>query len=204
MHDKINHIELFTKALKPLSEIGWYISEDLTLNYIFLANNFLQKNKKILVDELMKKHFKKNLNTTKKNLIHYYPERSLILSEAFEAHRKKLFFASTSLFLIQSDGICKEQLYKKSKGKKIELKKIIELNQTPEHLKILLSLITEINSIDKKFYKEEMQGLILNRHGVMHGSDTTFGTELNSLKALSLLSFIGGFFERHKRIKYSS
>ena len=62
----------------------------------------------------------------------------------------------------------------------------------------ILDVILRVNKIDEYFSTELRGSTELNRHAVLHGYDTNFGTELNSLKAYSLLLFIVDFLENKK------
>ncbi len=191
-------VKVFLSFLKPMAKYGWYIAEDYPIFHTMEIADMIEKKEMDKVDLEMKRFYEKNLNSVKDKLVSAYPERSEIIKEAFMAHKKKLFFASIPLFLIQADGICEEKLFLR-RNEKAELRKIIFKNDTPKEIIELLTLITKENSIDKRYYNSK-KNKILNRHGVIHGLDLKYGTMINSYKAMSLLCFIGGFFERHKRI----
>ena len=103
-----------------------------------------------------------------------------------------MYFASTALFLTIADGLCNGYLFK-TKQNKLNLKQ--ELSKT-HCLEEFLSLITEVSAIDIAHAKKINFPSTLNRHGVLHGLDFDYGTKTNSLKALSLLAFIGDFFTK--------
>jgi hypothetical protein len=108
-----------------------------------------------------------------------------------------MFHSSILICLTLADGICNGQLFMIKKDK-IRMKKFLEENETPEILSKFLSVITEINAIDAHTTQIENYGSNFNRHGIIHGYDLNYGTEINSLKALSLLTFVNDMVNRHK------
>lgn len=186
-----------SKCIKQFAKYGWYISAEIELIDTFELAKKLNKGDIESLDKFLSNHFSKNIKQIIKDKIKRFPERAAILQQARTAHKLKLYYASTILFLTQADGICSGELFK-TRNEKKALKKYLQTNGTPGFLTTFLSAITEESAIDvyhpdKKKYKSD-----LNRHGVMHGFDFDYGTELNSLKALSLLCFVTDFINRHK------
>lgn len=176
----------FKISLDILADYGWYISRDMRLLDIFShAGKALLNNKKG-VDEAMLTYYKGSVKQIITKLIFNYPERKGILTEALECHKKKQYSASILILLSQADGIVQGNLFKIAKDK-VNLKKVLSENQSSEYLVEVLSKVRGIDSVisNKSNYKSD-----LNRHEIMHGLTNDFGTELNSLKALSLISFI--------------
>lgn len=65
-----------------------------------------------------------------------------------------------------------------------------------KYIKAFEKAITEVSAIDTPHSKMSEFPSSLNRHGVLHGLDFDYGTRINSLKALSLLAFVGDFFSK--------
>jgi hypothetical protein len=180
--------EQLPESLKELASHGWYISADSPIFESLELTRELRSGNSNKVDQHMSIFYEGNLQIIIRRLKRDYPERSKILIEAAKTHRQKLYFASTSLFLIIADGLCNGTLYK-TKGKKSHLKK--QLGN--KNISGFLDVITEENAIDIPHAKKQKYPSSLNRHGVLHGLDIDYGTRLNSLKALSLLVFISDF-----------
>lgn len=127
-----------------------------------------------------------------------YPDRKSIFREALKAHKLKMYYSSTSLFLSQADGICQGQLFI-LKNEKATLKKRIKAlgNSAAEDF---LNAILSASAIDSPYSEKDKYISTLNRHSEVHGLDVKFGNEMNSLKALSLLTYIGQFLAKHKQL----
>lgn len=179
-------------GLKTLALSGWYVSYESGLSDGIVLGQKVDEKDFEFVDSFMQRFYKKNLTSIIKRLGTSFPERKRIFDEALLAHKKKMYHGSILLFLSQADGICNGYLYKSNKGKKEHLKKDIEKN-SKVILESLLTVLLDINEIDIPHAKRKLKQS-LNRHAVMHGFDTNFGTEINSLKALSLVAFVGDFF----------
>lgn len=167
-----------------LSTYGWYISpimkyKDVFEIFIDIQNLNIKKAEGILL-----KYYRKEINNIKKNLIENYPERKNVISEAFKAHKQKMYFSSTILFLSQADGIGDGKIFR---GKK-PLKEYLSKGKNFELLDTILPKETAINEDTRKIKSNFFSDL--NRHGVMHGLHTNYGNKKNSFKALSLLCFI--------------
>ena len=192
--------EIYSKGAVKLAEYGWYIGGSMTISKALDAIGFIKTDDKDKIDEIFINYYSKNLNKLLKKIIEKYNERSKILTEAIKCHNSKLYFASTSLFLSQADGICNGELFKTRRSKSA-IKEFIRENSDQNEISSTLNAILAENAIDvyhpnKIKYKSD-----LNRHGVMHGYDFDFGTETNSLKAFSILCYINDYIDRYNNIK---
>lgn len=173
-----------------LSNRGWYIIVDMDLNNII----DIQEKSGTELDDLMVLHARKLINKTLIKVEKYYPERYQIVKDSIDAHSSQLFTLCIPVFLAQSDGIASELFgvnlfsidYKthepKTKGKRLNI-----LEENSELLEAIflfpLDNITNFNS------KKKMEG-VLNRNLVLHGIDTKYQTEINSLKCIVLLNYL--------------
>ncbi len=103
-----------------------------------------------------------------------------------------MFFSSTILFLSQVDGIC-DSVFFKIKDDKKKLKEFLNKNVRNNEPDYIVSTILEKNAIDDSTSNRNKYPSKLNRHSVMHGIDYQFGTEINSLKSISLLNYLIDF-----------
>jgi hypothetical protein len=185
-------IEEIPEVQRELAKYGWYMSEGATVNETFQIAIDARKGQIDNVHNALIKFYRKQLPMISHSLITKYPDRAKILREALKAHKLKMFHASTSLFLSQADGICSGDLFKTAKNKK-QIRNLLRDKKIPVHLEIFLSAITAEAVIDKPHPKTKNVNDSLNRNAVLHGYDTAYGSEINSLKALSLLCFVGTF-----------
>ena len=136
-----------------------------------------------------------HLVETETQLTTAYPKRAAIFKEAFEAHRKEMYAASTTLLFTQADGICADTfgsklLFSTEQGKgdvkQPKTRKVIE-SYHPDaiHMMLLESLLSgsgmSAGEKDQTMFPDS-----LNRHTIMHGIDTDYPSRMNSAKVISL------------------
>ncbi|KTC89482.1 hypothetical protein [Fluoribacter dumoffii] len=125
--------------------------------------------------------------------------RKEIIQQAFIAHKEGKYALSIPVLLAQSDGICHDifgcHLFTKFEGNIKEKVKILDKNRTPlssAFLKLLtnqLSLSEYTRDLNEKRENDPFYGP-LNRHGILHGLDLDYPKEANSLRCISLLSYL--------------
>lgn len=179
---------MFTKML----ENGWYFSSNIPLGFWQMNdlddesfNNEIYKFYKSIFDKMVE------------NIINEFTNRSQILNEAICNHKLKMYCVSIPTFLSQIDGISKEMigssLISRVKGKEIPLTKI---KRKPELIKqkynyrddFYLASLDVLSQVFKEYKNGESN--FFNRHGVLHGFDTGYGTEINSLKCIVILNYL--------------
>ena len=134
-------------------------------------------------------HFSKNPES---------PSSNFLISSAFKAHREGRFELSIPVLLAQTDGVCVDiaegAFFMSEKGRK----KGDRRPKTAAYVKrfesdvlwsALLSPLGQALPINFTFDErgEDFKGL--NRHLVMHGESNDYGTRINGLKCISLLSY---------------
>jgi hypothetical protein len=174
-----------------LSNYGWYVSANLKLLDVLsvfqsIQNNTFNEKEHVLID-----YYKNNLNDIESKLLKKHLDRNKIISEAFIAHKNKMFNSSTILFISQSDGICEGKIFSGNKKKDF-----FDSKKSPYFVKKILLDETAINENTWKEVSNYFSEL--NRHKVMHGLTSDYGNEINSLKALSLLCFVSDWVDRDK------
>jgi hypothetical protein len=196
-------INIFAEAIKTFEErsndgllklasYGWYIDADISVGYINgLMEKAINKNQKYL-DEYFSEYYKTSMNEKTGMISRKHYNRSKIIEEAVYCHQIGKYYASTTLFLTQADGICSGLLFKNRKNKDA-LKQYIAKNKCSSFFSTIMIAIENTNTIDSFYSKINLYDNQLNRHGVMHGLETDFGKEINSLKAFSLLVFVSDF-----------
>ncbi|MDZ5633919.1 hypothetical protein [Janthinobacterium sp. GMG1] len=185
---------------------GWYDSLSDLLTLIEKLDSIAPKD----VDELMAKYYRNNIDSVELKLIQRYPKRSEAISAAFMAHKNLGdvgYFLSIPVFIAQADGLLSEILkiesplstHKPTKEMKamLALRPALDSDQELSDLlhPFLIMLDSDLLKSKSKRDKEMIQTgeafIGLNRHQVMHGECSNYGSEINSLKAFSFLAFIG-------------
>ena len=140
------------------------------------------------VDVAFGQYVRRDLDDIEAALMESYPRRSHLLKEAFEAHREYKFSLSIQAFLTQSDGIFYERFGSSffMKGRK-EAVSAFSSEIRGRFLQAVLHPLTIYAPLweDTRGLEDTFEGL--NRHQVLHGMKADYNTELNSLKAISLL-----------------
>jgi hypothetical protein len=179
-------------CMLQLAEEGWYIFPD-DLDFQQINEIACIKNKDVF--------FGNNFNnliceTTEleRLLISRFPEREKCFIETFEAHQTGKYYLSIPAFFLQTDGITHDlisgHVFRSDNGRPSCSQKLLDYI---EHNKLSMALAapiltkTNINKTEKQRTKDFNS---LNRHLVMHGESTDYGTKTNSLKAISLLNFV--------------
>jgi len=179
-----------------LSTIGWYVSGNMLEKDVFMIFLSLKRGEIKSAEDILMKYYRKNQNKIKNDLIKLYPEKIKIIAEAFTAHRKSLYFASTILSISIADGICEGKFFRSKKY----IKNYLLTKNSPDIVEAVLTKQSAIDAdtrnLDNSNYFSD-----LNRHGIMHGLQWEYGDEKNSLKALSLLCFISDFVDRKANVK---
>lgn len=185
-----------------LAEFGWYLNWETPSNY----NVALEKGQTDL-NAFMTSYLNVDWGKITNKILSLYPEREHILETAFRLHRDKNYIASIPLFFSQIDGICAQEvnafLFTEYDQLKSQIQKIIDKsdNVLSDVLLEVLSSKTQFGASISKVNKGKKERAP-NRSGILHGSrkHLDYGSEINSLKAFSLLAFIAFCFDKHKDI----
>ena len=176
---------------RKLSDFGWYISPymlDTPLETLVRSVN--KAPEEILAAVIA--YFDGQLDDIEQKLIRSHPQRKHLFEDAFEAHRDRKYNLSIPVFLSQADGIWwdrySQNLFTR-KGRKIVHE---ELTSSPTSHLISGFLYPLSTSTPLWMSEGERDASFneLNRHQVLHGESVEYGTEQNSLKAISLLNYL--------------
>lgn len=173
-----------------LSKYGWYISAEMSWKLVYDVFQAVNHDDVKYINKRVKEYYIENLEIKQEVLVRKFPERKGIISEAFQAHRKKMYFSSTALFLTQTDGLCQGRLFRNKKAREL----LTNEKQRRSIFNAVLAKESAINIDTRKEDKSEYKS-DLNRHAVLHGFDTKYSSEINSLKALSILCFVSDYID---------
>lgn len=167
------------------------------------------------IDQCMVDYYRANFQEFVDRLVANNPSRSAVIKAAARAHAEfgaDGFFLSIPVFIAQADGWLSEMLGVESPlGMKRDVKGEPKVRSTTaghllkqkfesdqESLDLLHPVFTLHESDFLKSSTARSQPsrspgsfTALNRHQVMHGECSDYGTEVNSLKAFSFLVFVG-------------
>ncbi|AGW94611.1 hypothetical protein N234_31685 [Ralstonia pickettii DTP0602] len=193
----------YREAMIELARHGWYVDmqrmglgEPPTLALALRSIETAEEAK-----EELKLHFLTHLDEIETEVCERFPHRAHILSPAFNAHRTGQYVLSIPVFLSQSDGICFETVeahyFMSDKGR--GRPKTAIHAQSEQHdfwTRIVLAPLGEYGELNvtERLRPSDFSGL--NRHTVLHGQSLDYGTEMNSLKAISLLNYVSQVLTR--------
>ncbi|RAS15828.1 hypothetical protein [Paraburkholderia bryophila] len=191
------------KAMILASSKGWFFGWNDSLEDLVTLVEKLENVDVNEIDNILADYHRENFESGAQNLIANHPNRAAAISAAVHAHKSlgpSGYFLSTPVFIAQADGLLSEISKLKSpmseKGLK-ELRSKIEKDPGSSDLLYPLLILDQLDflkSESKRNLWAETTGQCfsaLNRHQVIHGESSDYGTEINSLKAFSFLVFVG-------------
>ena len=173
-----------------LMQNGWYPPSDVSsVEVRLLAEGFEEDAES--ANHMLIERYRSRLDDIESNLMSTFPHRADILGDAFEAHRQEKYNLSVPLLLIQADGVwwdrCSRNLF--FKGFDNAVKDLVD--KVPDETLRELALALSYKRIPLALSERDRSSGFsdLNRHQVLHGEVTEYGTEENSLKAVAFLDF---------------
>ncbi len=184
------------KALQRLGEEGWFLDPEMPANLPQHIEPLFDERPDEMA-EWLSDFFRSRLDAIKGNLIDSYPNRGHLFQQAFEAHREGKYGLSIPVFLIQADGIFwertpeRQNLFISRQRERAYSEYVSQISNSyiAIHLHPLsIHLPLWMNQDERAERGDSFVGL--NRRQVIHGESVDYGTEQNSLKAISLLSYL--------------
>ena len=179
--------------IQNLIRHGWFLDPGLSYRETVKLAETLSADPK-QVYEVLRARFRDRVDDIEVEVSSTFPNRSEILRDAFQAHRNGQYNLSVPVFLTQADGFFHDRLTKSLflRRHRDDVTRYIE--ETADGLSRSLSRALSYDRwpLVEPWQQRQQQpdGLTeLNRHAVLHGAVIDYGTEENSLKAISLLNF---------------
>lgn len=184
-------------ALLALGAQGWYLDFEWTMPQVYALKDAIAEGELAEVEKELVKHFEERLDGIESALVEKFPKRARIFQSAFAAHRRKEYELSIPVILAQTDGICKEITQKYffiRQDKRPQVAAYVEQTFADEFKAALLSPLCKTLPIAASEKERSSESDLLNRHAVLHGESVSYGTQINSLKAISLINYIAHAF----------
>jgi hypothetical protein len=198
-------IEKTPDSLIELSRYGWYIDLEMESRVPLELSVRLKNGESDYVDNYLSEYYIQKINRIQTKLCENYPRREKILIESFDCFKRKKYYSMITLLLTQVDGFCYDKTKKlffknnnKLKRQKIyapEVEKEI-IRMSGDIIDILLEPMKNAAIINENTKNIIHYPIKLNRHAILHGMDTNYGTELNCLRIVSLLNYINDILEK--------
>lgn len=188
------YIEKTPEHLLLIARHGWFIELDSEMKLPSIIVYEIENGDVLKADEQLVDYYNSNIERIFLELNERHPSRALIFNAVLSSYNSENHYSLIPCVLSQIDGICHDFAKKKffMKNKKSFLPEItseIE-SATGNFIDIFLSPLqnqTPIIAWEKDPIKYPCN---LNRHEIIHGTNTTYGTKINSLKCISLLKYI--------------
>lgn len=204
-----NHLaakRVHPEVLEYLLKRGWCHSYHFTDKGILYLGHLVAKLDGDKVDEAMAEFTRGRFNEILRIACEKYPSRAQILVDAFDAHSNGKYTLSVPTLLPQIDGIGCDVLgvdrqFFLDKTRQRGLDKTVAdfkwpWGDQPYTLggidEMMLRALTLSWSMTLDTEERNRKGMFspLNRHGVLHGRDTDYYTEFNSLRCILLLGYL--------------
>ncbi|RUO44493.1 hypothetical protein [Idiomarina aquatica] len=186
------------EALLLLAQYGWYLDFNMPLPSLWEIKNALSSGEIDEVEEVLVEYFESQLDEIENSFNAQFPHRSHIIASAFKAHRNGDYFLSIPVLLAQTDGICKEvvdQYLFMNKDKKPRTAIYVEQVAADTYKAALLSPLAASTPIGASEHERGEGFNLLNRHMVLHGESLDYGSQVNSLKTISLVNYVSQALE---------
>ena len=191
------------KALQRLGEEGWFLDPAMPATLLQELELLFDEHPDEMT-EWLKGFFRERLDVIEGKLVDSYPRRGHLFQQAFEAHREGKYGLSIPVFLAQADGIFGERTPERQslfRARQREKAYTEYASQISENYRVIylhpLSILSPLwmNEDERAERGDSFGGL--NRHQVLHGESVDYDTEKNSLKAISLLSYLHWIFRKN-------
>lgn len=179
-------------AFVTLAEAGWYWDLETPSRIpVYLADALGDGDTDAVLDGIAA-YFRERVASIEAKIIARYPRRRGPLTDAFDAHREGRYNLSVPVFLAQADGIWWEEFSEpvfSERGRRL-----LGDGKSKDWdfgIDVMFSrLFRKSAPLWKSASVREPDFKELNRHQVLHGEVSDYGTECNSLKAISFLAFV--------------
>ena len=197
----------------PMAKRGWFISGYFGNSELMELANLCDTLTEDELDDHIADMYRSSMTEHTAFLLKDYKAREFAIQPAVDAHERKEYALSVPVFFAQSDGIlhhntheemhvfCDSKKTHDHAKKKVQGIKDLRPSQSQYTRYDWMSLYMEMMfmQLSEKDWplaytnknRETQQYFGLNRHTVMHGISLDYAIEKNSLKAFSLLSYIG-------------
>lgn len=176
--------------LAALMERGWCLDPEMPHTWGIDLMDAIRDGEEEEAQQWLVAYFRSRLNKIEAALVERHPQRATVIAEAFAAHREGRYALSIPVLLAQAEGVIhdKHQRQLFSKKAKINLKTILANLPGDDARAIFMSAFCIDTPLTRNTDELPANFDGLNRHAVLHGLDPKYGTEVNGLRAVSILN----------------
>ena len=188
--------EAFSECCERLDKYSWFLDADTPMSAPVRIVEWLNEGKDDVVEQALADFYRERLSEIEKTLTTTFPNRKSVLEAAFRAHRNRDYNLSIPTFLAQADGLSHDiyqSLFFQAKKSIPIAKAFLEEKNADAVVTAFAYPLTHQGTIRQPTHLLPKGSNLLNRHTILHGMSSDYGTEINSLKCISLLSHLHGF-----------
>lgn len=179
-------------SLDRLAAFGWYCDPDMpTSATTSFAQAFAQGESGGVVEDIAA-HFRSHVDAIEHDICARYPSRAAVVRDAFGAHRSKKYNLSVPVLLTQADGIWWDRFsvnfFSRHGRTSFESKDLDDIQFSV--FKVFYGVFEKLAPLWASHSERPADFDQLNRHQVLHGEVVDYGTEHNSLRAISFLAYL--------------
>lgn len=176
--------------LAALMDRGWCLDPEMPHTWGRDLIEAIELGEEDEVQQWLMAYFRQRLDRIEQSLVQRHPGRVALLADAFQAHREGRYGLSIPVMLSQADGVIHDrhqrQLYSKNAGTNLQ-GVLAKLPDDGMRAMVVAAFYVDTPLIRKTHQLPPgFDGL--NRHAVLHGTDPNYGTEVNGLRAVSILN----------------
>jgi hypothetical protein len=192
--------------VRDLARRGWFISGSMDMSHLRTFQALAEDSKPEDIDYLMSQWVREQTPDILNRCIARFPARAHILRAAALAHHEGKYELSVPILLIQVEGMCVEVLGRKlfsTKAGVPQTKSATEALVDDALSEVIFLPLREANGLTASEATRGNWPDSPNRHEILHGQSVDYATELNSLKALSLLDYFATFIASDDRTTHA-
>ena len=189
-HELARFVDLDRRLVQVLVERGWYPDPHMAPAQLALLAS-CSGTEPDAIEEIMQSVFAEQLDIIEAKLGEDYPQRAPILRDAFDAHRRSSYNLSIPVLLTQADGIWRDRIDRNlfSGGTENAIRALVDQINDTNSRELVLALNTPDWPLAQSEQRRPDDFSGLNRHQVLHGEATDYGTERNSLRAIAFINY---------------
>lgn len=182
--------ERLRAQLAVLMDRGWCLDPEMPHTWSVGLVEAFESGEEAEAQKWLISYFRNRLEKIEEAMVKRHPERAAILADAFAAHRERRYGLSIPVMLAQAEGMVqdkhKRQLF--SRKARLNLKEVLASLPDDDSRGIFMAAFCADIPLTRHtdLLPAGFDGL--NRHSVLHGTDPNYGTEVNGLRAVSILN----------------
>lgn len=199
------------KNIQEIAKQGWFLSLHMDFSsyekLAFSLNSIPEGEKRReALDRAFSKCYSEQIGYFLDEILKRYPAREFAVRPAVNAHSRGEYALSIPVFFSQAEGILRDETEKELFTKRGHISDYAEeqRKEIPDPADFFLHfddaiwapLCGDLPIAWGPQERKENKYDGLNRNTTLHGIDLNYASEVNSLKAFSLLSYVAGLFDR--------